>query len=189
MKVTTMEQQPQPQPTEITTPNIYYNTHERRLGLNWLNTTLKAYGELEPRVEYEDADTHLCFTAPDGLWQDLMDSHFPLEYYYSRKVENYWRDPDKYPTPYYSEHYYEPVKYTDPGGNEMSLMWHNTRVRCYGESEYDHVEIRHDGQLRGIRGFPDWLLRHLFENDYPVVYLPTVELDVSTKQWYERLEQ
>lgn len=177
----------QPRTSEIETPLHKFNNHSGEFGFHWLNAKLRMFNDTDfDHVDWTEDSRQERLIVPDTLWRGLLADKYPFSYYPNLNLQNYWQNPQGYSSAPMYRDWYEPLSYTDPAGNKLEMHWHNTRIRVYGEPEFNHVEFRVGSKTRGITDLTEAEMRILFKEGYPIEYLPTIELDQETKQWWER---
>lgn len=72
--------------------------------------------------------------------------------------------------------------------NEKFVMgWHNTTIKTYENSIYDHLELEQDDEIRGLYRPPEDVVEYLVENKFPSSWEPYP--DAATFEWWCELQK
>lgn len=167
---------------EVTSPQIPYNTHEREYSFHWFNTVVRLYGDAsKDYAKYFDDGEHKVW-LPDKLQEELLEAKFPFSFFPTPAVEKNWYRSQGLSDEYLKDRYeLMNIKHNDV---HYTLRWNNTVMRVFGESEHNHLEVKKGNETRGLFA-NETIWEHLFENEFPIIYLPTIEMDGTTKKWLD----
>lgn len=180
----------------VESPVFKFNTthHEtkqpREYAFNWFNTVVRTYdyGHADFAKYFEDGKEEKVL-LPDKLQADMLEARFPFSFFPTPAVERHWKQPQGL-TDNYKIADYDPLSIGYGQDENYDLLWNNACIRLFGEDDYNHLEVRsYDDELKafvtkGMFVTPD-VMKHLFENNYPIIFLPSVEMDGTTKKWYQ----